>query len=143
MVAVAALLLLFGQPPGWTPLDISGWTAMVWRGGEAATAFNAGLTLICDPPEYASGLRVYVTGLPVLPVGPAETQYRLGDEPAATGVWEVDSGTESASVIVPDDLVEAVLLAGRIEVRVHYQVLVHEWENGAAVYRVMSKCAGW
>lgn len=39
-------------------------------------------------------------------------------------------------VIVPDDLVEAVLSAERIAVRVDDHTRVNEWEQGAAIYQV-------
>ena len=112
-----------------------------WESG-AAFYDDDGIAALCDPvrESYPSGLRVYVTGLPEgLPVGVAEIQYRLGDDPAATGAWEVDGST----LVVPDDLVEAVLNAGRIAVRVHDHTLVHQWANGSVIYLLMSECAGW
>ena len=43
---------------------------------------------------------------------------------------------DASSVIVPDDLVEAVLSAERIAVRVDDRTRVNEWEQGAAIYQV-------
>ena len=134
---------------GWEALEVPGWSVMVKRdvftdAWESGAAFydDDGIAALCDPAResYPSGLRVYVTGLPEgLPVGVAEIQYRLGDDPAATGAWEVDGST----LVVPDDLVEAVLNAGRIAVRVHDHTLVHQWANGSVIYLLMSECAGW
>ena len=127
--------------PGWFVFRSSDVFTDEWKGGIAT---HDGVWVTCDPSRehFASGLEVRLLGLP--PVGDerAEITYRIGRETAATGAWKATTGSGGSSLVVPDELAETVLRAGRIAVRVHGETRVIEWENGAAIYRLINECGG-
>ena len=134
-------------------MTIPGWESVMVKqdpltdAWKFAFAMGDGIIVTCNPDRetYPSGLSVSVE-LPRLGLetgGGVDVEYRIGQQQAQTGTWRSTTGPDASSVTVPDALVEDVLRAERLTVRVQEYIRVPEWSGGDVIYELMSDCAGW
>ena len=125
--------------PGWSgPIQIDPFTDQ-YKGG-FATAEDEDISVVCNPEEAA--LTVMLSKLPPLNADSVDIEFRVGKQKPQTGKWECGTSEDGSVLVVPDELIAPILLAGRLAVRVKGHTRVFTWKNGDKVYAVMSECAG-
>lgn len=133
----------------WASLDIGSWSALVKRDAftDEITAFMAridgGPLLICDSygDDGSNELRLHLGNFAPLNVESIGVTYRIGSEPPQTGIWLANTGTTGSSVTVPAEILECVLRAGQLAIRVQDSTRRFVWDGGGAVYELGRRCA--